>query len=189
MLRSLCRWRKLEICILALALSIFSMAAAVPYTYVGGPVAVGAAGNAVNPVLAAGLDSGNLVRNEQVCSSYQLLTSAARTATATSTGFINYSNRGLMVNLNVTAASGTGGLTVNVQYADQILSNFANVFSATLPVTAVGYSQYCLYPGVASTGSGFTQTLGIPLGAVWRVQVTVGDASSYTYQVAGVPLR
>jgi hypothetical protein len=109
-----------------------------------------------------------------------LLASAARTVTVLSAMQTNHNARGVIVILNVTAASGTGGLSVAVW--DGI---FGVVFlSATTPATAIGVDGYELYPGSTGAVSGNLRLrVSGALPRTWQAVVTVGDASSYTYSL------
>lgn len=110
-----------------------------------------------------------------------LLASAARTVTTNSADFVNYNGRMVMVWLNVTVASGTGGLQVQVQGKDPVSAAYYALNVAPTAVIATGTTMYVIGPGV--TGGNATQATQCPLPRVWRVAVTVGDASSYTYSV------
>lgn len=111
-----------------------------------------------------------------------LLSSAARTATTASADVNSVNLRGITVVLNVTAASGTGGLTLKIQGKDPLSGNYVDLLSATTPVTAVGTYTYVVYPG-ASLAGGVIQVSSLPLPRIFRVQVVHGDGSSYTYSV------
>lgn len=108
------------------------------------------------------------------------LASAVRAAQINSADLVNYNCRGVIVFLNVTAASGTGGLTLRIQAKDPISGAYGNLLSASAAVVATGMSIYLLYPGGASGG---TQGVTGPLPRTWRISMNVGDASNYTYSV------
>jgi hypothetical protein len=112
-----------------------------------------------------------------------LLASATRTSTTSSADQTNYNGRGVLVYLNVTAASGTGGLTLTIQAKDPVTGTYQTLNSAPTAVTATGFKTYELYPGAATTG-GLTQAVQQPLPRTWRVQVAHGDSSNYTYSVS-----
>lgn len=112
-----------------------------------------------------------------------LLASAARTATTTSADFLTYNARGLVVFLDVTAASGTGGLTVVAQLKDTVSGNYFSLPGYVFG-TATGRGVSFVIPGVvASTGADVKQSLSYGLSQTMRVQITHGDATSYTYSV------
>jgi hypothetical protein len=109
-----------------------------------------------------------------------LLASATRTSTTSSPDQVNISGVGLVVYLNVSGASGTGGLTVFLQGKDPVSGNYFTLDHATAAVTANGQYLYSLYPGLSAEG---TQGWSAVLPATWRVQVQHGDSSNYTYSV------
>lgn len=108
------------------------------------------------------------------------LASLLRTAQVNSADLVNMGAKGVMVFLNVTQASGTGGLTLRIQGKDPASGTYGNLLSASAAVIATGMSIYLLYPGGASGG---TQGVTGPLPKTWRISVNVGDASNYTYSV------
>jgi hypothetical protein len=109
------------------------------------------------------------------------LTSAARTTATNSADIVNYNGRGILITLDVSAASGTGGITVRIAAKDLASGNYANLNNAPTAVTAISTTTYLLYPG-ATTGA--TQTTNGTLPRTFRISVGVGDASSYTYSVS-----
>lgn len=111
-----------------------------------------------------------------------LLASAARTATAAAASQTNYNARGVIVHLNVTIASGTGGLSVRIQAYDPIVGDWWNINTSPTVVTATGKNIYAVYPG--ASGGTITQTTSQVLPRTWRVSVIHSDGSSYTYSVA-----
>ena len=110
-----------------------------------------------------------------------LLASAARTATVTSSNHTNHNARGVLVTVNVTTASGTGGLTVRIQGIDPVAGTAFPLNTAPSAITATGLYSYLLYPG--ASGGGTTQATALVLPRTWNVQVSAGDSSSYTYSV------
>jgi len=115
-----------------------------------------------------------------------LLASAARTATVNTPNQINYNAKGVMVFVNVSAVSGTGGLTLNFYGIDPVSGQYIGLMYASGAITAIGRYAYVIYPGVSSSAitNGIRQVAGITLPRTWLVQVAVGDASSYSYSVA-----
>ncbi len=112
-----------------------------------------------------------------------LLASAARTATTSTANQTNYNARGVHVYLKVTAASGTGGLSVRIVERNADGSAAAYLNAAPTAVTAVGDYVYELYPGASGAGTNVPQRTSGALARTWYVEVTHGDASSYTYRV------
>lgn len=109
------------------------------------------------------------------------LASAARTATTNSADLINYNHHGLILFLNVTVAvAGTGGLQVQVQTRDIVSGNYVSTNNAPTAITAIGFTAYFIYPGINAGGSQASSGF---FGRTWRVRVTHGDSTSYTYSV------
>ena len=119
----------------------------------------------------------NVVGNQELV----LAPSAARTATLVLPDQTNVTWRGLVVWLNITAASGTGGLTCRVEGKDPAGGGYFALHAAPAAVVATGLQTHVLYPGV--TGDAVSQPTQIVLPRTWRVRVVHGDATSYTYSV------
>jgi hypothetical protein len=112
---------------------------------------------------------------------YTLVTSAARTATLTGADNVNRYVTGVEVICNVTAASGTGGLQVQIQGKDSV-SGAYYVVSTTTANTAVGVIRNIIGANVftvAATTTSVNVNTYVPY--TWRIVVVHGDASSYTY--------
>ncbi|HZS45388.1 MAG TPA: hypothetical protein VFC63_09825 [Blastocatellia bacterium] len=119
-----------------------------------------------------------------------LLASAARTAATQSPDQTNYNGRGVQVILNVSAASGTGGLQVVVQGKDPVSGSYYNLYAAPTAVTATGIKVYEVAPGASSAGAGDVATrVAGQLPRTWRVNVLVGDSSSYTYSIGAAVIN
>jgi hypothetical protein len=110
-----------------------------------------------------------------------LLASAARTATTVSPDQTNYNHCGVLLYVNVTAASGTGGLTVRIAGKDPATGLYRYLNVAPTAITATGSYQFALSPSVA--GGNVAQATSLRLPRTWRVEVTAGDGSSYTYSI------
>ncbi len=110
------------------------------------------------------------------------LISAARTGTTNSADIINYNGRGVTLFLNVTAASGTGGLTVNIQVKDPVSGSYFTAYAAAAAVITTGLKAYNAFPGAAGAGN-YTNTVNFQIPRTFRIGVTVGDSSSYTYSI------
>lgn len=112
------------------------------------------------------------------------LASAARTTTTQSADIDTTGFRGIVVFLNVTAASGTGGLTMRVRGRDPVSTNFVALASVGSAVTAIGITALQFGGGGAVTSAGVTGgAMGGLLPDIIRIEVAHGDASSYTYSV------
>lgn len=117
-----------------------------------------------------------------------ILASAARTSTTTSTPVDWAKARGVLLYINITAASGTGGLSVFPEYQDPVSLAWNRLWN--YPATAARLTSNGLYLAVVGDGYG-VQSGGViqggfvsaPLGSVMRITVNHGDASSYTYSV------
>lgn len=112
------------------------------------------------------------------------LASAARTATAHSATIDNYNAKGAQAILDVTVAvAGTGGLQVQFEGKDPVSGKWYALNAAPTAVVATGTTVYELYPGIGSATGGVTQRTSGALPRQWRVTVTAGDSTSYTYSV------
>lgn len=110
------------------------------------------------------------------------LTSATRTANAASALQNGTRFAGIVVYLNVTAASGTGGLKVFVRgYAG---SNAFRMNGGGSAKTATGQYAYVLYPGGGSAAGDIVDINNVPVPATFDIQVTHADSSNYTYDVS-----
>lgn len=114
------------------------------------------------------------------------LASATRSAT-TITGDISNAKgcRGVIVYLNVTAASGTGGLTPRLFGVEPTTNTVATIASAATAATTVGTRIYHFGPGVGGVNGATIAWggAGVMLGGRFQIQVLHGDASNYTYSV------
>lgn len=113
------------------------------------------------------------------------LASAARTGTTVSSDLVNYNHRGIVLILNVTAASGTGGLQVALQYKDPISAAYRSIGTLPTAVTTAIMTSITFYPSVdAASVAGVYNQQSILLPQQFRVSVLHGDASSYTYSLS-----
>ncbi len=112
------------------------------------------------------------------------LASAARTETTASGVFKNPGYRGIRVYLSVTAASGTGGLTVIVRAVEPVSGAKVDLNAGGAAVTTAVKRMYEVYPSAAAA-SGFVQdAISRQLPGEFDVVVSHGDATSYTYSLA-----
>jgi hypothetical protein len=116
------------------------------------------------------------------------LISATRTATTSSPDQTNPNGRGLHVILNITAASGTGGLQIFIQGKDPVSGNYYNLNATPTAVVATGQTIFEVYPGIGPISGGITQRTSGALPRTFRIQVVHGDASNYTYSVGAAIL-
>lgn len=92
--------------------------------------------------------------------------------------------RGIIIFLNVTAASGTGGLTMSLKALPPGAQAGGIAFAtASAAIIATGISTLVVYPGIATAASPWTAVNSV-LPPRFSLNVAVGDASSYTYSVA-----
>lgn len=89
---------------------------------------------------------------------------------------------GILVVLDVTSASGTGGLQVRINAHDQASGQAVALNAAPTAVTATGTTSYVLYPFGAVAGN-VTQATSFYLPRLFSITVTAGDSSSYTYSL------
>ena len=112
-----------------------------------------------------------------------LLASAARTSTTTSPNMTNKNAKGILVSLNVTVASGTGGLQVVIRGHDPVTGTVYWLNALPVAVVATGINVYEVCPAVNTAASGVKQRTSGELPRTWSVSVIHGDSSSYTYSV------
>lgn len=128
--------------------------------------------------LLSRLCAGNLVATA--------LASAARTVTTLSTSQSSRGFSGILLHLNVTAASGTGGLTLRLVAVDPVTGASSGLAALTGAVTTVGHRTLAVGPGLgAASGAAVVSSgaIGLPLPMTFQIQVIHGDASIYTYSV------
>ncbi len=114
------------------------------------------------------------------------LTSAARTATTQSTDISCIGFTGIIVAINVTVASGTGGLKARIRYKDNVLASYPTISESSLSITATGTWVYLHAPGAGTTVSAILGNHGSAAGCLTdtcRIEIVHGDATSYTYSV------
>lgn len=109
-----------------------------------------------------------------------LLPSATRTAFTSAPQQTNYNARGVIVFLNVTAASGTGGLVVRIRGVDPVSGNGVYLNPSPTAIITAGTTAYTVYPGIASVNQ---QGYNYVLPKLWSVDVNHNDATSYTYSL------
>jgi hypothetical protein len=113
-----------------------------------------------------------------------LLTSAARTATTACVRQSDAESCFLRVYLVVTAASGTGGLTVFIRGYDKATLTPAKLNAGGGAVITTGVFVYELSTSSQTPAGDVKETVARLLPCIWDVNVAVGDASSYTYSVS-----
>jgi hypothetical protein len=116
-----------------------------------------------------------------------LLVSATRTANTISST-VNWSGyRAAIIYLNISAASGTGGIRPFMEYQDPVSSLWRAVVTPGSGFnTSANLVPYVYGLGVGnglSVAINAGSSMGIPLSAAMRINCTHGDATSYTYSV------
>jgi len=113
------------------------------------------------------------------------LPSATRNASIASERIKNIlRHRGVIVFLDITTASGTGGLKVIVRGYDAFGLAY-DLNDGGTALTAMGRRMYVIYPGTLDTPAGFVaDTAQIPLPQEFDIYVNHGDGSNYTYAVS-----
>lgn len=116
------------------------------------------------------------------------LASAARTGSVNTSAITNYNGVGIILHLNVTAASGTGGLQVIVKNYDSISTNTMQINVTPSAIISSGIFGYEIYPGANTAVPGATtgnvvQRTAAALSRNFIITVIHGDATSYTYSL------
>lgn len=118
-----------------------------------------------------------------------LLTNVTRTTSYRSDTLTAKTENGILVVLTVTAASGTGGLTVRINAQEQPIHAgtnppwFTPLNNAPPAVTTTGNYTYVLYPFGAAGGGAVNQATAGFLPRDFSISVDHGDSSSYTYSL------
>ena len=86
--------------------------------------------------------------------------------------------------LNVTAASGTGGLTFQLRGWDKASNTSVVLAADTAPITATGLYVFEVAPSIAAASGVRRVAFNAYLPVQWDVNIAVGDASSYTYSLS-----
>lgn len=127
------------------------------------------------------LSSGAEALNSPYYGVVSWLPSAARTASVQSSDQVGLYVTGIEVTCNVTAASGTGGLQVQIQGKDPV-SGAYYLIATTTANTSTGLIRNLIGANVfnvAATTTSVNLNTYVPF--TWRLQVLAGDSSSYTY--------
>lgn len=158
----------------------------------GNPVKIGGVYSATPLALADGqrgnvqLDPYGLLRISGAAEGIALA-SAARTTTTSSADILTYGARAMIIFLNVTAASGTGGLTVGIQPKDPASGAYGfriNGVTAAKTTTGLFLMSYGLANSNVSSGLAAADIMGGPMPFRFRFQIVHADASNYTYSLA-----
>lgn len=117
-----------------------------------------------------------------------LLTSAARTATVATSEQKNPKYKGIILFVNVTAATGTSPtLTPHLQVVDPANGTAQDYVVASAAITGTGEKVYVIYPG--ASGGSPTQAVSLPLPGTWLVNFVIGGTTpSFTFTASYVYL-
>jgi hypothetical protein len=113
-----------------------------------------------------------------------LLASAARTAAVASAKQVDAVEQYARVYVNVTAASGAGGLTCQFRGYDRVSGSAVALSTGGAAITATGLYVFEMMPNAQDAAGSVKETVGRMLPYQWDFQITVGDSSSYTYSVS-----
>ena len=118
-----------------------------------------------------------------------LLASAARTSDPAVTAQTGNQFPGLLLVLDVTAASGTGGLTLSVRGYDPVGgSNTFTLLTDPNLILATGTYAFLICPGAGAAANGVRVSEAFAMPQKWDVAIVHGDGSSYTYSLAALLL-
>ena len=112
-----------------------------------------------------------------------LLASGARNVSTSCAKQINKNARGLMIFVNVTAVSGSGGLLLKVRGYDPVSGAAGHINNDPVAITATGLYAFAYYPGATGAGTILKQSTSAPLPKEWDAYVYHQDGSSYTYSI------
>lgn len=113
-----------------------------------------------------------------------LLPSAVRSATTACPQMQDRHSNTARLYLNVTAASGTGGLTLQLRGYDKESGSSAVIFADPNAITATGLYVFELGPAVGAADAHRRAVLNAFLPVVWDVNIAAGDSSTYTYSLS-----
>jgi len=117
------------------------------------------------------------------------LASSSRSASTTSPLISNHNARAILVFLDITAVSGTGGLVLKINGRDPATGKMFKLNVDTTLITAIGNYLYAVGLGVTkdSASQGGTQSLkqatAAPLPRQLEIFIYNQDSTTYTYSV------
>lgn len=122
---------------------------------------------------------------------FTIFASAARTDTHSSQLYhnvdINTNVRGMLLTLDVTAATATPSVVMTVEWYDAASDSYETILTA-VAVTGIGKDSYLIYPESAAASGAITQVVNFPMPSVWRVTMTHADTDSITYSLGAMML-
>lgn len=111
--------------------------------------------------------------------------SAARTATAASSVFVNQSgHRGLHLVIDATAASDTPSVVFTIQGYSALGDDYYTIL-ASAAITGTGTTVLRVFPGATAAANTVANDV---LPELWRVNAVHADADSITYSVNAILL-
>lgn len=178
-------------------------------TGIGAPADAAATGNGsiiaiakqLRVLLSGGLpaaldaDGGLKVHSQTGNTTLTLLSSAARTATATPVSQTNTYGSGVLLFLNITATPNNAEtLTPSIEWIDPVtgtavftLKGFTAITASTLGASPSAGSRefmFCLYPGaVDASATDRAEVVSGPLPRIWQARVTHSAGGSWTYSL------
>lgn len=114
-----------------------------------------------------------------MAASYDVLPSAARTASVNSPSFPGVGGRTLTVIIDATASAATPSVVFTIERYNPVGGDWTAVL-ASAAVTGAGNTVLVVGPGVTAVANAAANT-SVPF--TWRVTATAGDADSLTYSV------
>ena len=116
----------------------------------------------------------------QLCSDTTILASASRTANPTIATQANYSGRGVVLMINVSAnAGGSGSITVTIQGVDPISGNTYTILASSA-ITAVALATLKVHPMLTAVGNSVANDV---LPRTWTVSVVHNNSNPITYSI------
>lgn len=118
-----------------------------------------------------------------------VLPPAVYAATTNSADITNYSSKGALFVLDVTAVPGVSTVTFKLQGKDIASGKYYDIETATVAKAAIGTYTYAVYPALFNdTVSGFTSNMtgtngNVHIPRIFRVQIVHTGAGNFTYSV------
>jgi hypothetical protein len=113
-----------------------------------------------------------------------VLASATRTSITNSPKQTNHNAKALVIYLDVTAASGTGGLTPFLRLYDPVTGKTVVINVLSSAITAIGTYAFVIGLGASGTVTNSVKSfVSSIISRQYDIQIYHNDASSYTYSV------
>jgi len=121
---------------------------------------------------------------EHATDHFEVLPSAARTVTPTTTDIVNGTCRGVQVILDLTAFTTAASLTVIIEGKDPTSGKYYTLLQSAA-ITSVSTTVLRVYPGLTAAAN---QVASDSIPRTFRVRVTHGNGNSHTYSCAASTL-